>query len=232
VQNPALPRLRKSSSERRLGRGRTRGPVAQRLALALLAVALLFAGVTLAGVAETTVPPPPTRHATDTVGLVSAETLARLDQKLAAYEQRTGHQIVLFVGRTAGALPLEDFATKTFQAWKLGRKGADDGVLVLVLAEDRKIAIEVGEGPSPRGPPPPPMPSTGTLLVGGLLLLGLLLLFLTNPSLVTSLLLGLASGRRGGGWSSRGGLGGGGFGGGGFGGGGGRSGGGGARGSW
>jgi len=59
---------------------------------------------------------------------------------------------VVWIGDSIGAAPLDDFAVKTFQAWQLGRKGSDDGALLLVLAKDRKMAIEVGYGLEPRIP--------------------------------------------------------------------------------
>jgi len=101
---------------------------------------------------EARIPPSPTRFVTDTAGLISAATRAELDARLEAYERATGHQLLVYVTDTSGATPLEDFAVRTFEAWKPGRKGLDDGLLVLVLAKDRKIAIEVGYGLEDRVP--------------------------------------------------------------------------------
>jgi uncharacterized protein len=96
--------------------------------------------------ADTGVPERPTRWVTDTAGLISESTRARLDAKLEEYERSSGHQVVVWIGQTIGNLPLDDFAVKTFEAWKIGRKGADDGILMIVLAGDHKIDIEVGYG--------------------------------------------------------------------------------------
>jgi uncharacterized protein len=101
---------------------------------------------------EPSIPPAPQRWVTDRAGLLSPAVLTRLDGKLEAYEQKTGHQIVVWVGQTIGSAPLDDFAVKTFKVWQLGRKGNDDGLLLLVLAKDRKMAIEVGYGLEPRVP--------------------------------------------------------------------------------
>lgn len=96
--------------------------------------------------ADTGVPERPTRWVTDTAGLITESTRTRLDAKLENYERSSGHQVVVWIGQTIGNLPLDDFAVKTFEAWKIGRKGADDGLLMIVLARDRKIDIEVGYG--------------------------------------------------------------------------------------
>lgn len=95
---------------------------------------------------ETPIPAPPTSRVTDGAGLLSAPARESLEERLTAYERRTGHQVVVWVGSTLGSTPLEDFTVKTFKAWGLGRKGKDDGVLVAVLAKDRRIGIEVGYG--------------------------------------------------------------------------------------
>jgi uncharacterized protein len=101
---------------------------------------------------EPSIPPAPQRWVTDGAGLLSPAALTRLDGKLESYQQKTGHQVVAWVGQTIGGAPLDDFAVKTFKAWQLGRKGSDDGLLLLVLAKDRKMAIEVGYGLEARVP--------------------------------------------------------------------------------
>jgi uncharacterized protein len=135
----ALPGHRRSSSDARL---------APFLAL-LLALTLWARGLSAA---RAEIPPPPTAWVTDSAGVLSADTRRTLDEKLRAYEKQTGHQVVVYVGTTSGTMPLEEFATKTFEHWKLGRKGHDDGVLILVLARDRRMAIEVGYGLEDRVP--------------------------------------------------------------------------------
>jgi uncharacterized protein len=111
---------------------------------AVTALAILVAAFPV--VADTNIPERPARWVTDTAGLISESTRARLDAKLENYERSSGHQVVVWIGDTIGTLPLDDFAVKTFEAWKIGRKGSDDGLLMIVLARDRKIDIEVGYG--------------------------------------------------------------------------------------
>jgi uncharacterized protein len=83
---------------------------------------------------------------TDRVGFLSAATRAQLDARLEQYQRASGHQVLVYIDRTTGGLPVEDWAVRTFQAWKVGRRGIDDGLVVFVFSQDRKIRIEVGYG--------------------------------------------------------------------------------------
>jgi uncharacterized protein len=141
VLSRARSKLPKSNSEL-LGRG---------LALIVAATLLVFVTST-ARADEVAIPPSPERWVTDRAGLLSADARVRIDDKLESYERQTGHQVVVWIGETIGSTPLDDFAVRTFKAWQLGRKGQDDGLLLLVLAKDRKIDIEVGYGLEPRVP--------------------------------------------------------------------------------
>jgi len=121
--------------------------------LALLALALALGGALALApavsrlAAQTGIPPAPGRWATDLAGFLSRRTVEALDARLEAYERQTGHQLLVWIGRTIGEdAALEDWAVRTFEAWKVGRKGIDDGLVLFILAEDRKIRIEVGYG--------------------------------------------------------------------------------------
>jgi len=92
------------------------------------------------------IPPSPVRWATDTAGFLSPQTVAELDSQLEAFERSTGHQVLLYVGKTTEGYPFEDFAARAFAAWKVGRKGLDDGLVLFIMADDKKIRIEVGYG--------------------------------------------------------------------------------------
>jgi uncharacterized protein len=118
----------------------------------LLCFAVLLLSAALAAQVEPAIPPPPARWVTDHAGLLSENTRKALDARLEAYERATGHQVVVSISGTIGNAPLDEFATRVFEAWKIGRKGHDDGVLILVLKDDRKIAIEVGYGLEDRLP--------------------------------------------------------------------------------
>lgn len=92
------------------------------------------------------IPPAPLRWATDKAGFLRAETIRALDAELESFEQRTGHQFIVYIDRTIGIEPLEDWAARVFQAWEVGRRGEDDGLALFIMSEDRKIRIEVGYG--------------------------------------------------------------------------------------
>ncbi len=93
------------------------------------------------------IPPAPSRWATDEAGFLTRQTVASLDARLEDYERRTGHQLLVWIGRSLGeGASIEDWAVRTFEAWKVGRKGIDDGLVLFILAEDRRVRIEVGYG--------------------------------------------------------------------------------------
>lgn len=108
---------------------------------------LLFAGVALAACeAGAEVPAAPTRWVTDSAGFLSEGTRQELDGRLETYERQSGHHLLVWIGRTTGGVPLEDFSVRAFAAWKVGRKGLDDGLVLFVLSDDRKVRVEVGYG--------------------------------------------------------------------------------------
>jgi uncharacterized protein len=90
--------------------------------------------------------PPLRGHVNDTADMLSAEAEQALEQKLADYEQRTHHQFALLTLDSLEGDALEDFSIRVVEAWKLGQKGKDDGLLLLVVKRERKLRIEVGYG--------------------------------------------------------------------------------------
>jgi len=117
-----------------------------------LAWLVLLAASVAALAAEAPLPTPPARWATDSAGLLSAQGLSRLDARLEAFERTTGDQVLVWIGDTTGQTPIEDWAVRTFASWRVGRKGLDNGLVVFVFAQDRKIRIEVGYGLEDRVP--------------------------------------------------------------------------------
>jgi uncharacterized protein len=97
-------------------------------------------------------PPAPARFVTDGAAFLSAPAEDELEQRLARYERDTGHQVLLWIGQTTAGEPIETWAVRAFAAWRVGRKGLDDGVAVFILAADRKVRIEVGYGVEDRLP--------------------------------------------------------------------------------
>ena len=110
---------------------------------------LVFAAVLLFpaswAAAEVAVPPLKAR-VTDLTGTLDAGQRAALEQKLAAFEAGKGAQIAVLLVPTTQPEEIEQYSIRVADAWKLGRKGIDDGVLFLVAKNDRKMRIEVGRG--------------------------------------------------------------------------------------
>jgi uncharacterized protein len=116
-----------------------------RLAAALVAAAALLAAAP-SRAAEPALPPPPQSWVTDSVGYMSPGARQSLATQLEAYERQTGHQVLVWIGATTGDVPLEEFAVKAFESWKVGRATKDDGLVFFLFTEDRKMRIEVGYG--------------------------------------------------------------------------------------
>ncbi|QZA81828.1 TPM domain-containing protein [Deefgea piscis] len=83
---------------------------------------------------------------TDLTQTLNAQQTATLDQQLASLEQRKGSQLAVLIVPSTGDESIEQFAIKVVDQWQLGRKGVDDGVLLLVAKDDKKVRIEVGRG--------------------------------------------------------------------------------------
>jgi uncharacterized protein len=118
------------------------GAVRRRVGRVLVALMLLLSAVAAADVAV----PPLERRVTDLTGTLSADQAAVLEQKLAAFEQRKGSQIAVLIVPTTEPEAIEQYSIRVAEQWKLGRKGVDDGALLLVAKDDRALRIEVGYG--------------------------------------------------------------------------------------
>ncbi|MBN9071624.1 MAG: YgcG family protein [Rhizobiales bacterium] len=90
--------------------------------------------------------PPLTGRVVDNAGMIDAATEAAIVAKLEAYEKKTSIQIVVATIPSLGGEAIEPYANRLFRAWKLGQAGDDNGVLLLVAKDDRKMRIEVGYG--------------------------------------------------------------------------------------
>jgi uncharacterized protein len=108
----------------------------------LLLLALFGSAI---AVAEVPVPPLKARI-TDLAAALSAQQSAALEQALADFERRKGVQLAVLIVPTTQPETVEQYAVRVEEAWKLGRKGVDDGVLLLVAKNDRRLRIEVGYG--------------------------------------------------------------------------------------
>jgi uncharacterized protein len=89
--------------------------------------------------------PPLTAHVIDQTGTLDAIQIKGLEDKLMAFEQAKGAQIAILIVATTQPEDDASFANRVGNAWKIGRKGVGDGVLVVVAKNDRKIRIEVAK---------------------------------------------------------------------------------------
>jgi uncharacterized protein len=90
--------------------------------------------------------PPLTSPVTDLSATLSAEQQATLNDTLRAFEERKGSQVAVLVVPTTGPEPIEQYAIRVAEQWKLGRKKVDDGAILVVAKDDRAVRIEVGYG--------------------------------------------------------------------------------------
>lgn len=126
-------------------RGRGQLP-ARPLALhRLLLAVLLLCLLAFSAHAEVAIPPLQQR-VTDLTATLTSEQQADLESRLAAFEAKKGSQIAILMVSTTQPEAIEQYSIRVVEAWMLGRKGVDDGVLVLLAKDDRRSRIEVGYG--------------------------------------------------------------------------------------
>lgn len=115
----------------------------QKAALILILVSSLF----VVGLAEAQVRVPELRaRVTDLTQTLSFDQQKTLESRLASFEQAKGSQVAVLIVPTTEPETIEQYAIRVAESWKLGRKGVDDGVLLLVAKNDRTLRIEVGYG--------------------------------------------------------------------------------------
>jgi uncharacterized protein len=119
------------------------GRMSRLLLAALLSSAILW----LPGIAAADVAVPPLKaRVTDLTGTLDAGQKSALEQTLAAFEAKKGAQVAVLLVPTTQPESVEQYAVRVEETWKLGRKGVDDSVLLLIAKDDRKLHIEVGYG--------------------------------------------------------------------------------------
>jgi uncharacterized protein len=106
----------------------------------------LCCALLLSGAVSAYHPPLPQGWVTDAAGKLSPEDRAFLDARLKAFQDETGAQVFVFIPASLGGEPIEDVAYGTFQAWKIGQKGKDNGVLLLWAPAERRVYIQTGKG--------------------------------------------------------------------------------------
>jgi uncharacterized protein len=111
--------------------------------LKLSALLLALFVVTSAGALEV---PKLGGRVNDHAGILPDDSEQRIDRKLESHEKATGQEFAVLTLRSLEGDSLEDFSIRTVEAWKLGSKEKDQGLLLLVVKDDRKVRIEVGHG--------------------------------------------------------------------------------------
>jgi uncharacterized protein len=107
---------------------------------ALLALTLAPAG------AGADVAIPPVARVTDLTATLTPAQQQALSGKLAGFEQSGGSQLAVLILPSTKPETIEQYGIRLAEAWKLGRKGADDGAILIVAKDDRRLRIEVGYG--------------------------------------------------------------------------------------
>ena len=110
-------------------------------------LALLLTGAARAEVPQVEVSVPPLgARVTDLAATLDTQQTRALEARLAAFETKKGAQLAVLIVPTTQPETIEQFGMRIVEAWKLGRKGVDDGALLLVAKDDRALRIEVGYG--------------------------------------------------------------------------------------
>lgn len=110
-----------------------------------LGARVLLLALLLAGIANAEVDVPQLiQRITDLTATLDAQQTQALDARLAAFEAQKGVQIAVLIVPTTQPETIEQFGIRVVDAWKLGRKGVDDGALLLVAKDDHTLRIEVG----------------------------------------------------------------------------------------
>ncbi len=112
----------------------------------LLVLWLAVLWTALAAAADAVPVPPLSARVTDLTGVLAADQRQALESRLAQIEAAKGTQIVVLMLPTTQPESIEQFGIRVAEAWKIGRKGTDDGAILIVAKEDRRMRIEVGYG--------------------------------------------------------------------------------------
>ncbi|WP_324942022.1 TPM domain-containing protein [Phenylobacterium sp.] len=114
--------------------------------LATVVALFAFASVAFAAVPKF---PPLTGRVVDDAHMLSPATTEKLTSDLANLEAKTGHQVVVATVPDLQGFEIEDYGYQLGRTWQLGRKGVNDGAILLVAPKEHKVRIEVGYGLEP-----------------------------------------------------------------------------------
>lgn len=111
--------------------------------IGVLSYLLMFSALPTWGIPE---PPQPPRRVNDFAGMLAPGGSSRIESLLAAYEDSTSTQIAVVLVENLEGYEVADYASRIFELWNIGQKGANNGLLILVARDDRKIRLETGYG--------------------------------------------------------------------------------------
>jgi uncharacterized protein len=107
---------------------------------------LLFLSLSLVGTAQRELPELWGMRVHDEANVLSAQIAQQLEQQLKIHEDSTSNQIAILIITSLEGEAIEDYALRVAEKWKLGQKEKDNGIVLLIAIEDRKMRIEVGYG--------------------------------------------------------------------------------------
>jgi uncharacterized protein len=112
----------------------------------ILLLALLV-GLGFAAPGAETIPPQPKAYFNDYAGVVTPATVARLNQTLENFERETSNQILVAIfPKMQSESAIEDYTVRVKEAWKVGQKNKNNGAVLFVFTQDRKMFLQVGYG--------------------------------------------------------------------------------------
>lgn len=109
-------------------------------------LSLILLGILWSELPAQTLPEKPGEWVTDYAGILSKRQEQTLNNILRAYEDTTSNQIVVAIFQNARGYPVEEYSIRLAEKWKVGQKGKDNGILLAVFLDERKIRVEVGYG--------------------------------------------------------------------------------------
>lgn len=118
-----------------------------RLKAVLPTLLLLFVALVGSARAAEVIPPAPRDHFNDYAGIVAPETAAQLNRELTQFERDTSNQIVVAIfPKMQSDSSIEDYTVRVFQAWRVGQQQRDNGAVLFIFSQDRKLRIVTGYG--------------------------------------------------------------------------------------
>ncbi len=110
----------------------------------LVGVLLWLFALCAAGAQDLAAIPPLSSRVTDAAGILGASARQELEGKLAAFEQATGGQLAVLIVKTAEPETIDQYGIRVGDAWKIGKKGKDNGAILIIAMKEKKLRIEVG----------------------------------------------------------------------------------------